>query len=1629
MTARRLLTIGGAMFRKDNNRLIRTLSKLLADSPPDGARPVEADQLEQLLGVYYRHISPADLEEHDPHDLLGALVAHWRLMRRRRPEEAVVRVYNPEQEEHGWRSNDTIVEVVAQDMPFLVDSISGALNRKGMTIRLTIHPVFGVSRDAKGILTAVHETKNGEEVTSTEAVLRFHVDRQPLQMLAGLERLVSGVIADIKLATSDWLKMKRQAEKIQSELGSRAPQAACPDADEVRAFLNWMINDHFLFIATCRFDLQIDGEKGVLRLAGDSCLGVLRGGVESGQRAEDWISGLGVDLRAFHYDLVITKANARSSIHRSAYMDCVAVKQRDQQGEVVGLYCLIGLFSSGAYSTPPRQIPLLRKKVDEVFAAAKITPNSHSGRVVANILDNFPRDLLFQIGTKDLLSTTLGVLSLQERQRTRLFIVQDPFGRFFTCLVYLPREHYSRDVRIAVQNILAEALGGTDVVFDTQFSESILARIYYVVRIPVGSQPSFDIDDLEQQVVEVTTTWQDGLRTALFSEVAESKATGYLSDYADAFPGGYREDCHPRIAVKDIQRIERARRDGRLVLHLYYPFAENPEQLHVRLYSVGKSVSLSQVIPILEHMGLSVFGERPYRIRHPAGDAWIHDFATRRSVGRKTVPASVRRLFGDAFLRVWEGDIDDDGFNGLVLRAGLTWKEALLFRAYSRYQHQIKVPYTQAYTIAVLNRHPEVVRKLNRLFRLRFSPDEADAGAQQGQRLQEFETLLENVSSLDEDRILRGFLNLIQATLRTNFYCPNRDGTDRTYLSFKIDPSRIPDVPLPLPMFEIFVFSADMEGVHLRGGRVARGGLRWSDRMEDYRTEVLGLMKAQMVKNTVIVPVGSKGGFVVKNDVAQDSREQLMQKVVACYKTLLRGMLDVTDNLVGDELVPPAGVVRHDEDDPYLVIAADKGTATFSDIANQVAAEYGFWLGDAFASGGSVGYDHKLMGITARGAWESVKRNFRELGLDTQSQDFTVIGIGDMSGDVFGNGMLLSRHIRLLGAFNHQHIFLDPDPDADKSFRERERLFRLPGSSWSDYDRQLISQGGGVHARTAKSIVLTPEVQAMLGLKVDRSTPNALIHAMLKASVDLLWNGGIGTYAKASFETHEQASDKANDSLRVDARDLRCRVIGEGGNLGFTQLARVEYALRGGLIYTDAIDNSAGVDCSDHEVNIKILLDKVVANGDMTTKQRNQLLAEMTDDVARLVLADNYSQTQAVSIVVAGGAQKLYEQARFMDLLEHTGRFNRLLEGLPDKKALTERLALAQGLTKPEVAVLLAYSKMNYFEAIVASDIPDDPFVQDRLSQYFPPVLGERFAAEIKGHRLRREIIATSIAGSISDHVGPGIGFRVREEVGSDIPGVVRGYIVASEIFDTNTIWGQIEALDNQVGARVQIEMLSTVAGFLEQTLTAVLRSYKDCLNMEALRDRFHDGVAELAGAMPNPLAAEEKREFDRHVRHLVRAGVPRELAQQVSALIPLSAALDIVEVATSTDTKIETAAWVYSALSHTLDLEWIERQIASLSVQTHWHLLARTKLQAALNGHRRNLTAQVLRSRHREKSGRGILERWLRQNRSMLDRHDLIIAEFKAGAVFDFAILSLIVAGVGELLPTGLGVPTDPGP
>ncbi len=1581
-----------------------------------GLDKAQVSQVELLIHQFYRHLPADELNEYDSADLIGAVVAHWQLFKDRIGGAAAVRVYNPNIEEHGWQSSHTVIEIVTEDMAFLVGSISMMLNRAGFTIFLTIHPIVYCLRDDKGNLLELRGS--GSKEGTPASLIKFHIEKQPSdEILRSLRRQVMDIIHDVTRANQDWKPMKSRVKGVWEEIRERNPDRDGDEAAETLAFLEWIENDHFTLLAYCELDYTPDGPQ----VTPDTSLGLLRGDDEKWNALEQIIplsKGGGQDDRR---SLVTTKANRISTIHRPAYMDYIGIKRYNVKGEIDGEYCILGLYSSTAYSRPPTDIPVLRQKVQAVMDGARLVSRSHAAKAMMNILVTLPRDTLFQITREELLEIAVGILGLQERQRTRLFMFKDSFDRFYSCLVYVPKEVYSRELRLRIQKVLVEGLGGTEAEFETRFSESILARVHFVVHTLPGSSPKHDAGTIEQQVIEASLTWQDGLRAALIEKYGESKAARYNKEYAQAFPGGFREDFMPRTAAVDVERIERARKTGQLALHFYHPILESDKSVYLRLYSVSQPVPLSEAIPILENMGLTVMGERPYRLRLEKDELWIHDFSMKYPKGGREFSDRVSRLLEEAFMRIWNQETDNDGFNQLVLRSGMSWQKVVVLRAYSGYLKQIRSPYSQSYLIDSLSGNPEIARNLVELFTARFSPKQEKRDKRIEDVLARIEKRLDSVSSLDQDRIIRHFVNLIQSTLRTNYFQPGPDGSPRGYLSFKMDSRLVSDMPLPKPMFEIFVFSSRMEGVHLRGGRVARGGLRWSDRMEDFRTEVLGLMKAQMVKNTVIVPTGSKGGFVVKTPLSGMKRERQMEEVVRCYRTLLCGMLDLTDNYEQGEVKTPDNLVKYDEDDPYLVIAADKGTATFSDIANGIAGEYGFWLGDAFASGGSAGYDHKKMGITARGAWESVKRNFREMGVDIQSQDFRVIGIGDMSGDVFGNGMLRSRHIRLVGAFNHQHIFIDPDPDPEATFRERQRLFEMRRSSWEDYDAGLISQGGGIYSRAAKSIVISEEIKALFGIKEDRLIPLELIRYMLKASVDLLWNGGIGTYVKAAEETHEAVSDKANDGLRVNGAELRCKVIGEGGNLGFTQLGRVEFARKGGLIYTDSIDNSAGVDCSDHEVNIKILLNQILSTGDMTLKQRNQLLAEMTDEVADLVLANNYSQSQSISIIASQAAQRVSEHARFINWLESQGRLERSLEYLPDNKEIARRQAENSGLTKPEIAVLHSYSKMNYYEALIQSEIPDDAFLVSKLENYFPGVLGERYSGQMANHQLKREIIATHLTNDIVDHIGPGFGFRMREEVGANIAGVTRAYLAASMIFDTDRLWQLIESLDNRVAAGIQIEMLLKVSRMLERTVNWILRYRQGSLQIRELVDYFRPGVAELMEKMPKPLAAQDRLELNRQTKRLTNSGVPREVAMMTAALIPLTPALDIVEVAKQTGTDIPVVASLYYRLGSELQLHWLQQQITRLNVRTHWHNLANIGLASALNSHQRELTSHILERTGKYRSAKTMMDRWAEKNPFTVDRHNRMISEMKAQASLDFAMLSVVVANVGGLLVSNI--------
>jgi glutamate dehydrogenase len=1308
---------------------------------------------------------------------------------------------------------------------------------------------------------------------------------------------------------------------------------------------------------------------------------------------------------------MITKANRRSTVHRPVHMDTISLKKFDGAGNAVGERLFVGLLTSAAYSQNPREIPLLRRKVANCLARAGFAPASHDGKALVHILETYPRDELFQISEAELYDTALGILHLQERQRIALFTRRDPFERFVSCLVYVPRDRYNTELRLRIQDVLARAYNGTVSAYYTHMTDAALGRLQVIIATRRGAIPDVDPEDIERRLVEAGRSWADQLQDALVEVKGEEQGFALLRRFVEAFPAGYRERFGAPLAVADIDKVEEALAGASIAMNLYRPLESAATELKLKLYSAGAQLPLSDVLPILEHMGFKVISESPYMVQ-PRGaerQVWIHDFGMITADGREVELASVRENFHEALARVWAGDMEDDGFNRLVLGAGLDWREVTILRAYCKFLRQAAIPFSQAYMEATLAGNPAIAAALVKLFRTLFDPAARDVEKRARVITTEIERALDGVANLDEDRILRRFLNAIQSTLRTNFLKGAKEGRIRPYLSFKLDSRACDELPLPRPLFEIFVYSPRVEAIHLRGGRVARGGIRWSDRREDFRTEVLGLMKTQMVKNAVIVPVGSKGGFVVKRPPAAGGREALNAEVVDCYKTMMRGLLDLTDNLKGGQVEPPADVVRRDPNDTYLVVAADKGTATFSDIANGVSAEYGFWLDDAFASGGSAGYDHKGMGITARGAWEAVKRHFREAGVDIQEQDFTVVGVGDMSGDVFGNGMLLSRHIRLLAAFNHLHIFLDPDPDPEACWRERKRLFDLPRSAWSDYDPKLISPGGGVFERKAKSIKLSPQMKQRFGLAKDSMTPAELIQVLLRAEVDLLWLGGIGTYVKASDETQAEAGDRANDAVRVNADALRCKVAGEGANLGFTQRGRIEYALKGGRINTDAVDNSAGVDTSDHEVNIKILLNDIVVAGDMTRKQRDRLLQEITDDVAALVLRDNYLQSQCLSVTQSVSARLLDRHVRFIRALEKAGRLDRAIEFLPNDEIVAERKAKGLGLTRPELAVLLAYAKLVLADEILDSDLPDDPQLGSELLGYFPQRLRERYPEEIGRHRLRREIITTVVANEIVNRGGHTFVHEVRESTGMGVAEAARAYVAAREIFDLRTLWQQIEDLDNRVPAALQGSLLLECGRALERGTIWLLRNEAQRLDITATVAAYRVGVDELVAAK-GLIADADRAEIDQRIATFVEHGVPKVLAERAGILHLLPPSLDIVRISRSTGVPVEEVGRTYFAVGARFGLDWLRRAAAALPIETHWDKQAVVAVTDDFYGHQRELTTRVLGAVAEARSANGAdpVDVWSSARGPAVQRAESLIADLRQTGTAGLAMLAV---------------------
>ena len=1611
---------------------------------------------EAFAGIFYKRMSREEFVQHAAEGwaALGADILDF--AGTRKPGTANVRLFNAGMKDSGWESPHTVLQVVNDDMPFLVDSVTMKLAEMGIGVHVLGHPVVPMHRDKAGKLQAAGKG-------TPESFMHLEIDRQPPAEMKRIEKEIRAVIEDVRAIVRDWPAMRAKMLEVADDLGKRdMPTVSRAGVAEAQEFLRWAAENHFTFLGYREYAVKKQGKEEMLVADEGSGLGLLRGKDAGKPRPLKSLAAHYMPQSGSVDALILTKTNARATVHRPGYMDYIGVLRFDKAGQPVAEQRFLGLYTSSAYNRRPWEIPVVRERHESVMRKSGLVPNGHSGKALRHILETLPRDELFQSSEQELFDTAMGILGLQERVRSRLFLRRDRFGRFWSALAYIPRERMSTQVRHRIEAMLRDALNGEFVDTNVTIGESPLAQLHMIVRPRPGESLEVDHAALDEALAHVVRDWQDELRELLVERNGEERGLRMATRYGRALPAGYIEEVSPAVAAADAEHLAALAGDDDLGLSLY---RSRDGSLRFKFYRRNDDIALSDALPMMENMGLRVITEHPYRIESDGEIAWIQDFEV-ETASRGLDVGGLDANFEEAFAQMWRGHAENDGFNRLILAANLSWRQVAMLRAYCKYLLQVGVPFSQSYVEETLARYPLLARLLVELFEARFDPStghegkaEVKAGAERlraqletlaggdaavlaaiepvvaarsGKREAQtaaahaaIKALLDRVSSLDEDRILRSYVGVIDATLRTSYYMQYKDGLradggPADYVAFKLDSSKVPDAPKPRPYREIWVCGPRVEGVHLRFGPVARGGLRWSDRREDFRTEVLGLVKAQMVKNTVIVPVGSKGGFFCKQlpNPAVD-RDAWFAEGVACYKRFINGLLDITDNIVDGKIVHPAHVVRHDADDPYLVVAADKGTATFSDIANGIAQAHRFWLDDAFASGGSVGYDHKGMGITAKGAWESVKRHFRALGRDSQSQDFTCVGIGDMSGDVFGNGMLLSRHIRLVAAFDHRHIFLDPDPDAATTFKERQRLFKLPRSSWADYDAKLISKGGGVHPRSAKSIAITPQVRAALGIADDVAalSPAELMSAILRAPVDLLWNGGIGTYVKSSRESNADVGDRANNALRVDGDQLRCKVVGEGGNLGFTQLGRVEAALHGVLLNTDFIDNSAGVDTSDHEVNIKILLNGEVQKKKLALSARNTLLASMTNDVERLVLNDNYRQNQALSLMERMSLTRLGSKLHFIRTLESQGLLDRQIEYLPTDAEVAERKSRGQGLTRPELAVLLSYSKLVAYQQLVDSDVPEDVYLSQELERYFPEGLQKKYAKAMQDHRLKREIIATAVTNSTINRMGATFLLRMQEDSGRSTGEVAKAYTITRETLDARELWTAIDALDGKVHESVQVDALQVIWN-MQRSFTRWLLARPGAIpDITSAVARYHDGIRDIRRG-ENILPDSQRPAYEASLREWKEKGVPAELGGQLAALPYLEPCPNIIELSRERKLKPVDVAKVYFRLAEALRVPWLQEQIEALQVEGRWHAVARGVLRDELAAQMRALTAQVLEVQGANANDK--VQRWLHRDDPTLRFTLAMLSELATQKSLDYPTVSVAVQRLSQLASRG---------
>ena len=1498
-----------------------------------------APALRAFAQAFLRRLSAdGSVGEFPPETLCRQIVGAFDFASARGAEPIAVRAFTPTLEEHGYESPGSVVETNTEDWPFLVDSVSAALRARGLGIQRVLHPIVGVERDADGAIEAVLHPR---EATRRESVMHFDLDRRlPPDQLQGLEEALRKVLSDVRATVADFPAMADRARRMVQLAGAGAARYADEEVDETVAFLEWLLHDNFIFLGYREYRFR----DGSISVVPESGLGILSGTEHSTYAKPVPVESLPerVRERALEGDLlIVSKTNRLARVHRRVRMDYIGVRRISPEGEIVGEARMLGLFTTKAYAEPASQTPLLHRKLRQILRSEDLIEGSHDYKAATSLFDSFPKDELFAASTDDLRGAVVALLALQGEQ-VRLLGRRDPDGRSASLIAALPRSRYDADLLARLKDMFRERFGTDSVDSHLVLGEGDRVQAHFRVHASEGL-PDVDFRELEREVVKATRTWDDELRDALIASHGEMQGRGLASEWGPRFPRYYKASTTPALAVHDIGCFVRLETLGEpFVVGLQNESDQRGERTRVGLYKGNGKVELSAAMPMLEDLGLRVIEEIPTRLRGGDGDTWVQDFGVLGPGDRPLDLQARGARVADCISAVWRGDTESDTLNRLVLAAGLDWRQIEILRAYRKYRQRIGSRFTESYQNDVLVENAAVTANLVELFELRFDPEhERDEAAEEGMRAT-IMAALDHVESLDHDRILRNQLGLIEATLRTNAYRRGRGA-----MSFKLRSAEVPAIPEPAPLVEIYVYSADMEGIHLRGGRIARGGIRWSDRM-DYRTEVYGLMRAQLTKNAQIVPEGAKGGFYLKHRPSDPG--ELREAVQRQYVAYVRGLLDLTDNLVDGKVVHPPDTRVLDDADTYLVVAADKGTATFSDTANRVAEEYGFWLGDAFASGGSSGYDHKKLGITARGAWESVKRHFLELELDVAKDPFTVVGIGDMSGDVFGNGMLLSDRIRLVGAYDHRHIFIDPDPDPDVGFAERQRLFGLAGSSWNDYDRAKISEGGGVWPRTAKWIPLSEAAQRALGIEDDSLAPNDLIRDVLRAPVDLLWNGGIGTVVKASDETDDAAQDRSSDAIRVDASELRCRVVGEGGNLGLTRRARVEFARGGGRINADFIDNSAGVDCSDHEVNLKVLLGLAEHAGDLTRPDRDVLLADVTDEVVEHVLYDSFLQAQIISQETRRSQRRLDAYEDLMAGLEEDGLLDRASEALPLGEELAERRRAGRGMERPELALLLTYAKRRVKLSLLESALLEDPWLERDLRGYFPQPVVERFGALLPEHPLRRELLATINANLIVNALGPVFVSQLVAERGARPAEVVRAYRIAREVVGAEADWETIEDLEGQAEPEVQAELM----GGVDRLVDAVTRWYLSegtSGDLGSTIEAGREGFRRLLAAAPT-LGGEELHGARREIaERLTAAGAPEELATAHALRPGLVHAPAVTAVAAATERRVEEVARVFVMVGEELPLNELEAALDTLPASRR---MERWALQAVREDARR---------------------------------------------------------------------------